>query len=79
MRLFKNPNTTIAILAIYTIAVYAYLFPRNNDMTDNEKWLTIGASCLILAILWYLLRKRNQMRKEREEDMRNNDKDLSQK
>lgn len=68
MRLFRNPNTTVAILAIYTAIVYAYLFPRNNEMSDTEKWITVGASVVVLAILWVLLRKREKLRKEREED-----------
>jgi hypothetical protein len=34
--------------------------------------MTIGASCLILAILWYLLRQRYKLRREREEQMHNN-------
>ncbi len=68
MRLFRNPNTTVAILAIYTAIVYAYLFPRNNEMSDTEKWITVGASVVVLAILWILLRKREKLRKEREED-----------
>ncbi len=69
MRLFRNPNITIAILAIYTAAVYIYLFPRNNEMSSAEKWITVGASCFILAVLWYLLRQRAKLRREREEDM----------
>lgn len=68
MRLFRNPNTTVAILAIYTAIVYAYLFPRNNEMSDAEKWITVGASVIVLIILWVLLRKREKLRKEREED-----------
>ncbi|MBQ8364458.1 MAG: hypothetical protein IJX41_01055 [Bacteroidaceae bacterium] len=68
MRLFRNPNTTVAILAIYTAIVYAYLFPRNNEMSDTEKWITVGASVVVLTILWILLRKREKLRKEREED-----------
>lgn len=72
MRLIKNPNITIAILAVYTAGMYIYLFPRNTEMTNNEKWLTIGVSAGILALLWVLLRRRNKLRKEREEEMRNN-------
>ncbi len=68
MRLFRNPNTTVAILAIYTAIVYAYLFPRNNEMSSTEKWITVGASVIVLIILWVLLRKREKLRKEREED-----------
>ena len=71
MRLFRNPNITIDLLAIYTVIVYAYLLPRNNEMTINEKIITVGTSCAVLGILWYLLRKRDKLRREREEDMRN--------
>ncbi len=71
MRLFRNPNTTIAILAVYTAIMYAYLLPKNNEMTINEKAITVGSSCFILGILWYLLRKRDKLRREREEEMRN--------
>lgn len=72
MRFFKNPNTTVAILAIYTAIMYIYLFPRNTEMTNTEKWATIGVSVGVLAILWILLRRRNKLRKEREEDINNN-------
>ena len=72
MRFFKNPNTTVAILAIYTAIMYIYLFPRNTEMTNTEKWATIGVSVGILVILWILLRRRNKLSKEREEDINNN-------
>ena len=71
MKFFKNPNVTIAILAVYTAGMYIYLFPRNTDMTNNEKWATIGVSVGILALLWVLLRRRNKLRQEREEKMKN--------
>jgi cytochrome b561 len=66
MRFIKNPNITVAILAIYTAAIYIYFFPRNNEMSTNEKWLTVGASVLMLALLWMLLRRRSKLRRERE-------------
>ena len=68
MRFFRNPNTTVAILAIYTAIAYAYLFPRNNEMSDTEKWVTVGVSVVVLAILWVLMRKREKLRREREKD-----------
>lgn len=68
MRLFRNPNITVAILAIYTAAMYAYLFPRNNEMSDTEKWITIGASVVALIVLWLLMRKREKLRREREKE-----------
>ena len=71
MRFLKNPNLTVAVLAIYTAAVYVYFFPRNNEMSDTEKWLTVGASVVMLGLLWLLLRRRAKLRKEREEKMKN--------
>ena len=70
MRFLKNPNVTVAILAIYTAGMYIYLFPKNTEMSDAEKWTTIGVSAGILALLWVLLRRKNKLRKEREEKMK---------
>lgn len=67
MRFIKNPNLTVAILAIYTAVVYIYFFPRNNEMSTTHKWLTVGASVVMLAVLWVLLRRRAKLRREREE------------
>ncbi|MBO7231319.1 MAG: hypothetical protein J6V20_07945 [Bacteroidaceae bacterium] len=72
MRFIKNPNITIAVLAIYTAIMYIYLFPKNTEMTNLEKWATVGVSVVILAFLWFLLRRRNKLRKEREEGIRKN-------
>lgn len=71
MRFIKNPNITIAVLAIYTAIMYIYLFPKNTEMSNTEKWITVGVSVVILVVLWFLLQRRNKLRKEREEDMRN--------
>lgn len=71
MRFLKNPNTTVAILAVYTAIMYIYLFPQNTEMTNTEKWTTIGVSAGMLALLWVLLRRRSKLRKEREEDIKN--------
>ena len=69
MRFFKNPNITVAVLAIYTAIMYIYLFPRNTEMTNTEKWATVGASAVMLAILWILLRRRSKLKKAREDEM----------
>lgn len=68
MRFFRNPNTTVAILAVYTAIMYAFLFPRNNEMSNTEKWVTVWVSIVILALLWVLMRKREKLRREREKD-----------
>ena len=71
MRFIKNPNATIAILAIYTAVMYIYLFPKNTEMSNTEKWITVGISAVMLILLWFLLRRRNKLRKEREEGLKN--------
>lgn len=72
MRFIKNPKITIAILAIYTAIMYIYLFPKNTEMTTAEKWATVAASAVMLVVLWFLLHRRSKLKKEREEDIRNN-------
>ena len=69
MRFIKNPNITVAVLAVYTAAVYIYFFPRNTEMSATGKWLTVGASVVMLVLLWLLLRRRAKLRREREENM----------
>lgn len=68
MRFIKNPNVTITVLAIYTAAMYIYFFPRNTEMSNTEKWLTVGASVVMLTLLWFLLRRRDKLRRLREEE-----------
>ncbi len=71
MRFFKNHTITVAILFIYTTGMYIYLFPRNHEMSNTEKWSIIGVSYAVLILLWFLMRRRNRLRSEREEEMRN--------
>ena len=69
MRFFRNPNLTIAIFAVYTAVMYIILIPRNNEMSDTGKCVTVGVSVAILALWWVLLRKREKLRRERERDI----------
>ena len=43
-------------LFVYTTAMAAYFLPKNTEISDTEKWITFGASYLIIALLWYVLR-----------------------
>ena len=42
-------------LLVYTTAMAAYFLPKNTEISDTEKWVTFGASYLIVALLWYVL------------------------
>ena len=70
MRFFRNPNVTIALFAVYTAVMYIILFPRNTEMSSQEKWFTVGVSVVVLGLLWVLLRKREKLRRERENEMK---------
>ena len=55
-------------LLVYTSAMAAYFLPRNTEISDTEKWCTFGASYVIIGLLWYVLRlKENRMEKRNKE------------
>ena len=58
-------------LLVYTTAMAVYFLPKNTEISDTEKWVTFGASYLIVALLWYVLRlkeKRMEQYNRRMED-----------
>ncbi len=69
MRFLRNPNVTIAVLAVYTAIMYMIFIPSNDEMGTTEKCVTVGVSVLVLALLWVLLRKREKLRRERENEI----------
>lgn len=69
MRFLRNPNITVAVLAVYTALMFIIFMPQNNEVSITEKWVTGGVSVAVLALLWVLLRKREKLRREREREM----------
>ena len=61
----KSTWVTVALL-IYVSA--AYLLPRNHEVSDTEKYLTLAASYVIVLVLWLVLRKKEQMQQRRREE-----------
>ena len=59
------------ILLIYTTGMAIYFLPRNTEISDTEKWLTIGAAYLIVALLWWVLRKKGKLMEQRNKDIEN--------
>ena len=64
----RKPNLIIALLFVYTTGMYIYVFPRNSEMGTAEKWAIVCVSYAMLVVLWFLLRRRERLRREREED-----------
>lgn len=69
-KLKKSTGLTIALL-IYVSATAAYFLPRNTEISNTEKYVTVAASYVIVLVLWLVLRKKEELqRKRREEDDR---------
>ena len=64
----KSSGLTVALL-IYVSATAAYFLPRNTEISNTEKYITVIASYVIVLVLWLVLRKKEELqRKRREED-----------
>ena len=68
MKKFKKSTWMPLALLVYTTAMAAYFLPKNSEISTTEKWVTFGASYVIIGILWYVLRL-----KERRLEKRNNE------
>ena len=69
MKKFKKSTGLTVALLIYVSATAAYFLPRNTEISNTEKYITVIASYVILLVLWLVLRKKEELqRKRREED-----------
>ena len=67
-KLKKSTGLTVALL-IYVSATAAYFLPRNTEISNMEKYVTVIASYVIVLAFWLVLRKKEELqRKRREED-----------
>ena len=67
-KLKKSTGLTVALL-IYVSATAAYFLPRNTEISNTEKYVTVIASYVIVLAMWLVLRKKEELqRKRREED-----------
>lgn len=74
MKKYKKSTWLTTLLFIYVTAMAIYFLPRNTQTGDLEKYLTVAASYLILALLWYVLRRKERLADEREKDIEENSK-----
>ena len=69
MKKFKKSTGLTVALLIYVSATAAYFLPRNTEISDTEKYVTVIASYVIVLVLWLVLRKEEELqRKRRAED-----------
>ena len=69
MKKFKKSTGLTVALLIYVSATAAYFLPRNTEISNTEKYITVIASYVIVLVLWLVRRKKEELqRKRREED-----------
>ena len=65
-KLKKSTGLTVALL-IYVSATAAYFLPRNTEISNTEKYVTVIASYVIVLALWLVLRKKEELERKRRE------------
>ena len=70
MRKFKKSTWMPLALLVYTTGMALYFLPKNSEVSDTEKWVTFGASYLIIGLLWIVLRAKEKRMEQRSERTR---------
>ena len=68
---YKKHKLIVGLLFAYMTGMFVYFFPRNTEMSNTEKWAIVGVSYALLVILWFVLKKRDKLRKKRENELNN--------
>lgn len=63
----KSTWLTLALF-IYVSAMAVYFLPRNTEISNTEKYITLGASYVIVLFLWFVLRKKEKIQARRKEE-----------
>ena len=69
MRKFKKSTWMPLALLVYTIGMALYFLPKNSEVSDTEKWVTFGASYLIIGLLWIVLRAKERRMEQRNKEI----------
>ena len=72
MKIKKSTGLALALL-IYVSATAAYFLPRNTEISNTEKYVTVAASYVIVFVLWLVLRKKEELQSKRREEGRKAD------
>ena len=69
MRKFRKSTWMPLALLVYTTAMAIYFLPKNTEISEMEKWVTFGASYLIIGLLWYVLRLKEKRLEKRNKEI----------
>ncbi len=68
MKKIKKSTKLALALLLYVTATAAYFLPRNTEISDKEKYVTVAASYVIVLVLWLVLRKKEALQQKRREE-----------
>lgn len=71
MRKYKKSTWLPVALLVYVTAMAVYFLPRNTEISDMEKYMTVGLSYVIIALLWIVLRQKEKAQERRDRDLEN--------
>ena len=63
----KSTGLTLALL-VYVTATAAYFLPRNTEISETEKYVTVITSYVIVLVFWLVLRKKEELQRKRREE-----------
>ena len=69
MKKFRKSTWMPLALLVYTTAMAIYFLPKNTEISETEKWVTFGASYLIIGLLWYVLRLKEKRLEKRNKEI----------
>lgn len=68
----RRPWFVPLCLFVYTTAMFLWLLPQNQEADVTEKIITVVVAYLIIGILFLILKKKDKMARERENDINHN-------
>lgn len=68
MKKIKKSTGVALALLVYVSVTAAYLLPRNTEISDTEKYVTLAVSYVIVFVLWLVLKQKEKLQQRRRED-----------
>ncbi|MGL5272643.1 MAG: hypothetical protein ACRC8J_04050 [Phocaeicola sp.] len=64
MKTIKKSTWMPLALLVYTTVIAFFFLPKNHEISDTEKFVTLGASYLIIGVLYWALRSQEKRREK---------------
>lgn len=68
MKKIKKSTGVALALLVYVSVTAAYLLPRNTEISNMEKYVTLAVSYVIVFVLWLVLKQKEKLQQRRRED-----------